>query len=121
MGGKLKLNLKNLAMFEKIINLLEKITIENIYFDNSDCIKHEQKIGAYTFEIYINFNTKHLNYIGSSYLNPEEADAEYTIKSIGEVYVYDMNNNLIKLSDKEIEAIVSVLDFNLVGETKINN
>jgi len=108
-------------MINTIKKTILKIDVKDIYFENSESVKHEQKIGAYTFEFYVSYDTVVKNYISSSYTNPEEGDNEHTITGISELYIYDAKNKQITLKDNEIDNLVELLKFNLVGQSKTNN
>lgn len=108
-------------MIDAIRKAIGKIDINDIYFENASSIKHEQKIGAYTFEFYVSYNTEVKNYISATYLTPEEGDNEYTITDISELYIYDFKNDEVRLKDEDIDRLVDLLKFNLVGQSKTNN
>ena len=92
--------------FKKIKELIKKIDFDIVYDYQNNVSLQTVKYGSYTFEFNVYYKKQVKNYIGSTYLNPEEGDIFFQFEEIDDLYIYAHKNNVLDFSDDEIYMLI---------------
>lgn len=86
--------------YEKLLQEVE--TIDLTFLDLDFCNTQKtffQTLGAYKIEFVIHYEKTIKNHVEASYLDPEEGEVDFDVKSISDLCIYDSKSRLLELPD----------------------
>lgn len=102
---------------EKIINSIEKISIDRTDFEyDNEMATVYKKNGGYLFEFVLRYEKIIKNKFSRSYDRPEECDIDFQVVDVESLDVYGFRNVEVELTTDQLEELENILKNMLIGK-----
>lgn len=110
----------------KEINLIYKklknLVIKNDFFvsldSNETAILINKHIECFLFQFTLTYSKSYKDYIGSTYLQPEECTTVFSLGEISDLYIYGIKNEFLELEEAQYEKLEKLIYKKLIIENQ---